>query len=57
MELDQRLRKVWSAHPRFTLVPHNHSFFHKITIGLGAIESIVAQLAPRGDLAPEAPRA
>jgi hypothetical protein len=35
---------VWSVHPRFTLVPHNHSFFHKITIGLGAIESLVAQL-------------
>lgn len=44
VELDHRLRKVWSAHPRFLLVPHNHSFFHKITIGLGAIESIVAQL-------------
>lgn len=44
VELDRRLRSVWAAHPRFTLVPHNHSFFHKITIGLGAIESIVAQL-------------
>lgn len=44
VELDARLRSVWSVHPRFTLVPHNHSFFHKITIGLGAIESLVAQL-------------
>lgn len=44
VELDRRLRAAWQAHPRFTLVPHNHSFFHKITIGLGAIESIVAQL-------------
>lgn len=45
VDLDHRLRVAWQAHPRFVLVPHNHSFFHKITIGLGAIESIVAQLS------------
>jgi predicted ATPase len=55
--LDQRLRSLWMRHPRFVLVPHNASFFRKITTGLASIESIVAQLAPRGDLAPEAPRA
>lgn len=44
--LDQRLRALWSRHPRFSLVPHNPSFFKKITFGLALIESIVAQLAP-----------
>ena len=45
--LDARLRAVWTRHPRFVLVPHNPSFFHKLTIGLGALESIVGQLARR----------
>lgn len=44
--LDQRLRALWSRHPRFSLVPHNRSFFKKITFGLALIESIVAQLSP-----------
>lgn len=43
--LDHRLRELWSAHPRFVLVPHNASFFKKITFGLASIESIVAQLS------------
>ncbi len=42
--LDRRLRALWSGHPRFQLVPHNASFFKKITSGLATIESIVAQL-------------
>ncbi len=45
IRLDHKLRSLWSAHPRFTLVPHNPSFFKKITFGLAAIESIVAQLS------------
>lgn len=44
VEIDQRLREVWSAHPRFIMVPHNPSFFKKITFGLASIESIVAQI-------------
>ncbi|GIW70677.1 MAG: hypothetical protein KatS3mg102_0219 [Planctomycetota bacterium] len=44
LELDRRLREIWSQHERFVLVPHNPSFFKKITFGLAAIESIVAQL-------------
>lgn len=44
VNLDQRLRNVWQKHPRFILVPHNPSFFKKITFGLASIESIVAQL-------------
>ena len=42
-ELDGRLRELWSRHPRFFFVPHNHSFFRKLTLGLAALESIVAQ--------------
>lgn len=42
--LDSRLRDVWERHPRFTLVPHNASFFKKLTFGLASIESIVEQL-------------
>jgi len=44
MVLDTALRKLWSKHPRFTLVPHNPSFFKKITFGLASLESIVSQL-------------
>lgn len=43
--LDGRLRKLWSPHPRFVLVPNNRSFFKKISFGLAALESIVSQLA------------
>lgn len=42
--LDARLREIWSQHPRFVLVPHNTSFFKKISSGLAAMESIVGQL-------------
>jgi hypothetical protein len=41
-ELDRRLRGIWSRHPRFVLVPHTKSFFEKLTIGLSALERIVA---------------
>ena len=44
VDLDARLRAVWSGHPRFVMVPHNPSFFKKITFGLASIESIVSQL-------------
>lgn len=43
--LDASLRSLWSRHPRFILVPHNPSFFKKISFGLAALESVVAQLA------------
>ncbi|MCP4872521.1 MAG: AAA family ATPase [Proteobacteria bacterium] len=44
VELDLRLRQYWKQYPRFVFVPHNPSFFKKITFGLASIESIVAQL-------------
>jgi len=39
------MKRLWSRGPRFVLVPHNPSFFKKISLGLAAIESMVAQLA------------
>jgi len=44
VELDRKLRALWSRHPRFVLVPHNESFFKKISLGLASLEGIVAQL-------------
>lgn len=44
--LDERLKKLWSQHPRFILIPHNPSFFKKITFALAALDSIVAGWKP-----------
>ena len=44
VELDGKLRRLWSKHPHFTLVPHNPSFFKKIRFGLAALDSLVAQI-------------
>jgi predicted ATPase len=40
--LDGRLKRLWSQHPRFILIPHNPSFFKKISFALAALDSIVA---------------
>lgn len=45
--LDRRLRPLWEKHPRFVLVPHNRSFFKKISFGLAVIDGIVSDLAGR----------
>lgn len=44
VELDHRLRALWSRHPRFFFVPHHGSFFKKIAFGLVSLEGVVAQL-------------
>jgi predicted ATPase len=44
IDLDARLRALWSPHPHFTIIPHASSFFRKMTIGLGILESLIAQL-------------
>lgn len=41
--LDACLRTLWSAHPRFVLVPHTTSFFKKITYALAALEGLVGE--------------
>lgn len=50
IELDRRMRELWSKHPRFILIPHNPSFFKKISFGLAALDGIVANLVPRNGL-------
>lgn len=45
--LDRLLHTLWRDHPRFALVPHNPSFFKKITFGLATLESMVVQLGRR----------
>jgi hypothetical protein len=41
VELDARLRALWSRHPHFTLVPHTTSFMEKIVGALGVLERLV----------------
>jgi len=45
LELDHRLRLLWSTHPRFVVVPHNASFVKKVMLGLATLEQIVAELS------------
>lgn len=44
VKLDTKLRTMWSQHPNFVLVPHNSSFFKKISYGLAALDSVFARL-------------
>jgi predicted ATPase len=44
VNLDCRLRALWSRHPRFILIPHERSFFKKIGVGLDALERLIVQL-------------
>ena len=48
IELDGRLRALWSPHPHFTVIPNTASFFRKMTIGLGLLESLILQLPTHG---------
>lgn len=42
VELDGRLKTLWSGHPRFHFVPHGPSFLAKITTGLHTLTEILA---------------
>ncbi len=44
VELDRKLRQLWMKHPRFILVPHNPSFFKKISFALAVLEGIVSEM-------------
>jgi predicted ATPase len=41
VQLDARLRALWSRHPRFTLVSHTTSFMEKIVGALAILERLV----------------
>ncbi|MEZ5323669.1 MAG: AAA family ATPase [Verrucomicrobiales bacterium] len=47
VELDGKLRSVWSRHPYFKVVHHNPSFLKKIAFGLSIMEEMVAELQDR----------
>lgn len=53
--LDAKLKALWSRHPRFIFVPHNPSFFKKISFGLAALDGIVAELSRRAADGPKRP--
>lgn len=42
--LDAKLRGLWSRHPCFHLIPHQSSFFGKISAGLTTLQRIVQSL-------------
>lgn len=42
-ELDERLRRLWSQHPRFEMIPHDRSFWRKLSRGLAVIEGLVGE--------------
>ncbi len=44
VKLDRKLRELWQQHPKFVLVPHNASFFKKISFGLAVLDGIVSEL-------------
>lgn len=46
VELDRKLRAVWSRHPRFVVIPHNPSFVKKVMVGLSALQAMVDELRP-----------
>lgn len=44
IQLDHKLKGLWSQHPRFIFVPHNPSFIKKIYSGLEDLAKIVKEL-------------
>ena len=44
--LDGKMRSLWSRHPRFVPVPHNPSFFKKISFGLTSMVPQLGRSAP-----------
>lgn len=56
VRIDTRLREIWSQHPRFIVVPHNPSFFKKISFGLAALEGIVTEINGGGRRRQHRPR-
>jgi predicted ATPase len=45
VELDHKLRDIWSQHENFIFIPHRVSFIEKMNFGLTELKKIVAQLS------------
>jgi hypothetical protein len=43
INIDKKLRELWSTHDHFIFVPHNPSFMQKINLGLAAIKQLIHQ--------------
>jgi hypothetical protein len=43
-KLDGELRTLWSRHRRFLFVPHDQSFFRKLSVGLTLLQAITEEL-------------
>lgn len=43
IELDSKLKKVWSQHPNFNLVGSSESFIKKVMFGIMTIENVIGQ--------------
>lgn len=41
VQLDAKLRQLWSRHPRFIFIPHQPSFFRKINLALSALQEVL----------------
>lgn len=52
IELDHRLRALWSRHPRYHFVPHDRSFLAKLTHSLKLLEALVSQYDAENEIPP-----
>jgi predicted ATPase len=43
--LDARMRELWSRHPNFVLIHHNHSFMAKLFEGLHVLGELISRFA------------
>lgn len=43
LQIDRKLKSLWSQHPHFVFVPHDKSFIKKVNTGLGELAKIVSQ--------------
>mgnify|MGYP000344948272 FL=1 len=43
IDLDSKLKKVWSQHPNFNLVGSSESFIKKVMFGIMTIENVIGQ--------------
>ncbi len=43
IELDRKLKDIWSQHPRFYHIPHQESFLKKITEAIDCIRTVIGK--------------